>query len=205
MLGIGNFFNRSCKSVKADNLGSGSVLGNKSAVAANNNSFGTFSAFCTLFAFCSDIFGAGNNSIIRLGNDIIKLGNATVGIVFSLGGRFYVNIFRCKSILGHLGRICKQGLGGSVLGKHTFSRFLRGFGSALGICGRRGNVSKTEIINAVYSTAKLIKIFLKKISVLCKKLCDIIAYTFTGDVAYIAFIVDIIVCVIYVGGRLIGR
>ena len=191
MLGIGNFINRSCKRVKGDDLRCGSILRNGAVIAADNH------GLRTTHAVCKSILGL-------LGNAAVKLGNTAIGLIHCLCGRFNVNIFSCKRICSILCGICKQGLGGSVL-KHTLSCSLRGLGSIVTVCGRRGNVSKAGVIYTAGSTAKLVKILLKEISVFSKKSCDIIIYTLTGDIAYIAFIVDIIVCVIYViGGRLAG-
>ena len=200
MLRIGNFLNSSGKRVKGDNLRCSSILRNGTVIAADNYGLGAANAVGNSLV---SLIGLGDNSVIKSCNTIVELSDTAIGLIHCLCGRFDVNIFSGKSICGVLCGICKQGLRGSVL-KHTLSCSLRGFGSIVTICGRRGNVSKTEVIHTVYSTAKLVKILLKKISVFSKKSCDIVIYTLTGGIAYIAFIVDIIVCVIYVSDRFTG-
>ena len=61
------------------------------------------------------------------------------------------------------------------------------------------------MIGAIYSTAKLFKIFSEKVSVFSKKLCDIIADTLTCYVAYITLVGNVIIGIVNVGCRLSHR
>ena len=61
------------------------------------------------------------------------------------------------------------------------------------------------MIRAIYSTAKLFKIFSEKVSVFSKKLCDIIADTLACYVAYITLVGNVIIGIVNVGCRLSHR
>ena len=182
IFGIGNFF---YNTARAKTVGDGGIiLSNNTACAiAGNNRFGN-SVLQGLDSFNgTDRLSAGiGGSVSALGTrglnvcrlaGSVKLCQFTVGLSLCVIGSFDIYVAGSVDMLLRFNKFgCCIGDGGFILSNAAF----RGdIGSVSSLAGRRGNVSEINSILLAHSTAKLINIFLKKVSVFLKKLGNIVS------------------------------